>query len=228
MLAILVDFLAILAVMLLMRYRRQDVDRLILLFRKLARHKKLCVLLVALCPVIIRLALVPRWGVPEPGIHDEFSYLLGAETFLNGHLANPPHPMWRYFETFHVNFVPTYSSKYPPAQAAFLALGWKLFGHPWAGVLISVAFMGGSVCWMLQGWLPPAWALLGALMFALHVGVLQYWTNSYWGGALATAAGALVLGALPRIRRRGRMRDAIPFALGMAVLANCRPYEGTV
>jgi hypothetical protein len=62
----------------------------------------------------------------------------------------------------------------------------------------------------------------------LRFGVFSYWDNAYWGGTLAAAGGALVLGALPRIIRRQRVRDAILMAVGVAMLANTRPYEGLV
>jgi hypothetical protein len=161
-------------------------------------------------------------GIPVPRVHDEFSYLLAADTFAHGRLTNPPHPAWQNFETFHVLQQPTYQSKYPPGQGLFLALG-QILWRPILGVWISTAAACAALFWCLSRWLPLRWAAAGAVATMLHPLVLR-WSQSYWGGSVALLGGALVIGGL----RRPTPRSTAVAAIGAILLANSRPYEGFV
>ena len=192
----------------------------------LANRRVLAVVTIGLLAIGLRLALLPILPVPVPEVHDEYSHLLLADTLAHGRLANPTHPMWIHFETFHVNWHPTYASMYYPGHALFLAFGQVVLGNPFWGVLLSSGLMCAAICWALQGWMPPGWALLGAFLAVIRLATFSYWANSYWGGTVSALGGALVLGAYPRIKNHRRPRDGFLLGLGMAILAITRPYEG--
>lgn len=210
----------------LVRYRPSLLEKAEARLRALSQHTRFWLVAFGVIAIVFRLSLLHWVPVPTPGIHDEFSYLLGADTFAHGRLTNPPSPMWQHFESFHINVEPTYQSMYPPAQGLTLALGQRTIGVPWAGVLLSVGVLCSATYWMLLGWMPAPWAWLGAAFVWARFGIFSYWTNSYLGGAVAAIGGALVLGAFPRLRKEFRIGTSVVFAVGLLILANSRPLEG--
>lgn len=202
--------------------------RLLNAYEWLASRELLACSAVLALTLGIRAALLPVFPVPDPAVHDEFSYLLAGETFAAGRLANPPHPMWQHFETIHELMQPVYASKYPVLQGLVLAFGDKYFNEAWVGVYLTAGLMCFFFCWMLQGWVGANAALLGSILFMLRVGIFSYWMNSYWGGAVPCIGGALVLGGLIRVWRRGQSGHLITMALGLAILMHSRPWEGAV
>lgn len=202
-------------------------------FARFSRHRIAAIAVVAIAALMLVIVLTGVAGTPVPKVDDEFSYLLAADTFAHGRLSNPTHPMWKHFETFHTIQQPTYASRYPPGQGLILALG-QILAHPIVGVWISAGLAVAAICWMLMGWLPARWALLGALLAMIHPEIL-FWSQRYWGGSLTLAGGALALGGFRRLLAQLidepsciRTRDAIVMAVGMSILILCRPYEGSV
>jgi hypothetical protein len=194
--------------------------------RRASRTKAPLIAFAVFLPIALRLLLLPWIPPPQPVIQDEFSYLLAGDTFASGRLTNPEHRLWVFFESVHIIQQPTYMSKYPPLNGLTLALGQRVFGHPWIGVLVSIALFSGTLAWALQCWLPPVWASIGTAVAVLKIGFLSYWSESYWGGAIAAVGGALLIGCVPNLVRRPQFRAGIPAGIGVAILANSRPFEG--
>jgi hypothetical protein len=196
--------------------------------RSLACRPARAIAAAALAAALLSAAIALLVHRPVPRVTDEFGYLLAADTFAHGRLANPPHPLWPHFESIHLLQQPTYASKFQPGQGLLLALGQALGGEPLLGVWIGAGLLVGSITWMLQAWLPARWAVLGGLLALAQFGVASYWTQSYWGGSLAACGGALVFGGFARLVRSGRARDAAVAGAGLVVLALTRPFEGAL
>jgi hypothetical protein len=193
--------------------------------RRFSLKTRWCMLALAILPVGLRLILLAHHPVPTPDIYDEFGHLFVADTLRHFRLANPAHAMHQFFETFFILQEPTYSSIYPIGQGVMLAIGRVISGSPWAGVLLSTSAFAALCYWMLRGWTTPAWALAGGILAVIEFGPLNQWMNSYWGGALAAAAGCMVFGALPRLAERVTTRDSIILGSGLSIHLLTRPYE---
>jgi hypothetical protein len=193
--------------------------------RRVSVKTRWCMVALAALPVGLRLVLLAHHPIPSPDIYDEFGHLFVADTLRHFRLANPAHTLHQFFETFFILQEPTYSSIYPIGQGVMLAIGRAISGYPWAGVLLSTSAFAGLCYWMLRGWTTPTWALAGGILAVIEFGALNQWMNSYWGGALAAAAGCMVFGALPRLVERARARDAVILGLGLTIHLLTRPYE---
>ena len=192
----------------------------------LAQHPSLAILAIT----VFSFLFLVQGGLrswPLPSNMDEFSVLLGADTFAHWRVTNVTPPLWQHFETLHVIFTPTYASKYPPAPAIALALARRVFGNPIWALWLSTALACGAITWMLMSWLPARWAVLGGFFAALHPLIVS-WGRFYLCCNLGVLGAALLLGSAKRLIRRCTYIYGLILATAMALLLNVRPYEGAV
>jgi hypothetical protein len=176
-----------------------------------------------LLPIGWRLALLPSRPIPEPVFHDEFTHLLVADTLAAGRLANPPHVLWQHLDTIYVLQHPIYTSISPIGQGAILATGKILAGNPWYGVALATALMCGAIAWVFVELVPLWWAAVGILPIVCTYGLA--WLDSYWGGAFCAFGGAIVFGALLRLRKSPSAWMALVAAIGWSIIWLIRPFE---
>lgn len=167
-------------------------------------------------------AFIPRH---LPRIQDEFAYLFAGRTFAHLTLTNPTPSLWRFFESHHILMEPSMMAKYPAGPGAMIAVGFWL-GDPIYGVWLACAAFAAATTWMLRGFFATRWALLGGVLVGTQFGLTHYWAQTYWGGALTAAGGALVFGGACRIWRHPRTADAFLLGLGVVILMHTRPFEG--
>ena len=163
---------------------------------------------------------------PIPSVHDEFAYVLTGDTFASGRLTNATHPFADHFASWHVIQMPSYQAKYPPAQGAALAFGQRCFGHQLVGVWLSLSLAIVAAVWAMFQWLPCRWAAYASLLIVFNPHVHLRWGQSYWGGAIALGGGALLVGALGRLRTHRDLTTGVTAGVGLAILAASRPFEG--
>lgn len=175
------------------------------------------------------IAALASTAVPfVPRVHDEFSYLLAADTLLHGRLANPAPAVWQPFQSFHILVEPAYVSKYPLGIGALVAIGWAACGSPIVGCWIAAGLCAASMVWMLGGVTNRRWAICGGLLVACHPAMQVGWSQSLMSGWLTACGSSLLMGGVFRLRRRFSPAAALVGGLGVAVLALSRPFEGLV
>lgn len=164
----------------------------------------------------------------QPNLHDEFSYLLAADTFAAGRLTNPTPSHPEFFESFHILVEPSYCSKYPPGFPMLLAIGILLTSSPTFGLALSAALAGASVYYAARGIFSARWAFAPVMLVMLSVNAHVFWSLKYMPGWICVAASSLVLGACLRLRRRYAPGSTSVAGVGIVLLGMTRPYEGLI
>ncbi|GIX03942.1 MAG: hypothetical protein KatS3mg113_0948 [Planctomycetaceae bacterium] len=195
--------------------------------RRMSRHAVISCASVGAIATGLALTMVSR-KIPVPEVHDEFAYLLAADTYAAGRLTNPTPPHPEHFETFHVLVRPTYASKFPPGLGLVLMAGKLIGGHPVYGSVILAGLAIASTCWMLRSWLPRDWAFTLSLWLSCNLVLVARWGTSYWGGNLSLLGSNLMWGAIPRFVRRPSVWQGLIAGMGIAIMSLSRPYEGMV
>ncbi|QJW90138.1 hypothetical protein HNV11_12495 [Spirosoma taeanense] len=164
----------------------------------------------------------------HPFAPEEFSQQLAADTFAQGRLSNPSHPLWTFFETIQVISQPFYASKFPPAQGMFMAFGQLIFGTPVVGVWLGYIGAVLAVYWLLTLCMPAVPALIGGWLVATHATFVLNWGLGYGGGGLSMLGGALMVGGMIALLRQPRGRHVTLMAVGLLLLWCNLPVEGVI
>ncbi len=186
------------------------------------------ILLAAALPVAIRLLLLAIDAAPLPSDMEEYNQLLQAQTYALGRLANPVHPLAVMLQSFQVVEWPHRVSGRPPLPALPLILPAALGVSPFAGNLAAIGLTSAALCWMLLGWVPRAWAVIGSFLAICTFCLFGYWINSYWCPTTTVLGAALLLGLVPRVQQQPRLRWGALAVLALVLLAGTRPYEDGV
>lgn len=157
-----------------------------------------------------------------PAYHDEFSYLLQAQTILNGRMSWPRMTIRPdLFHQIHVLNEPTTASRYFPWTGVWLA-PFVAWGHPYlaqwfAGALSCVFFFRS-----LQMLLPFSWALSGGLLIAVSPG-LAVFSNLLLAHHPTMLALSVFLCFFLRLMQSASMFDAVIAGLALCLAMLGRP-----
>jgi len=163
-----------------------------------------------------------RFGDLPPAVHDEFSYLFQAKTFLAGRVAFPCAPvMPELFNQMHVLNDGRFASKFFPGTglwlAPFAAVGRPLWAEGLAGALTACfVFWAGRE--LAGNWV----GFVAGLLTALSPGVAIY-CNLLLSHGPTMAALCFFLLFILRFARTGRASDAFWAGCGLSFAMLCRP-----
>ena len=161
-----------------------------------------------------------------PALHDEWSYLFGAQTLALGRVANSTPTDLEFFDAFHILAKPHWMTRYPPGHPAALAIG-ILCGLPWivpvvlsAGTVVWTYLLGRATCGERAGRLAAILAIFSPGLDYLASGYLSQSTFLF----AITGCFVCLLGAVERASSVLAVTGGV--LGGWAILA--RPYSAVV
>jgi hypothetical protein len=156
-----------------------------------------------------------------PGLHDEFSYLFQAHTFLAGHTSFPSPPLPALFDQMHVLNDGRMASRYFPATGVWMA-PFVALGNPWLGWWLAQGFLASLMYWIGREAGGRACGLLAGLLCALCPGLVLF--SQLLLAHHPTLLGLAVMQlALPQMVRRQKRSWGLLAGCGLGFAALARP-----
>lgn len=171
--------------------------------------------------------LASRWysrpfdGLP-PAIHDEYSYLFQAQTFLEGRTwlpSFPEHP--ELFDQMHVLNEGRFASRYFPGTGAWLA-PFVAAGNPWEAQWLANGLIAAGMFAVGRLLAGRAVGILAGLLYVASPGVLVF-SNMLVAHMPTMLALILFLWAILKCRRQPSAAMALVAGTGLALAMLCRP-----
>ncbi|MBX3442701.1 MAG: glycosyltransferase family 39 protein [Planctomyces sp.] len=163
----------------------------------------------------------PFAGMP-PAIHDEFSYLFQAQTFLAGRLSFPSFaPLPELFDQVHVLNEGRFASRYFPGTGLWLA-PFVALGNPWLGQWTANALIAGMVVWIGRELSGLRTGAIAGLLCAGSPGLIVY-SNRLLAHQPTLLALVVFLWAMLRCRRSPSAGWGLLAGTALAFAMLCRP-----
>ncbi|QDT56786.1 hypothetical protein Pan44_48460 [Caulifigura coniformis] len=163
----------------------------------------------------------PFAGLP-PAIHDEYSYLFQAETFLDGRTWLPSFPEYSdLFDQMHVLNEGRFASRYFPGVGAWLAPFVSL-GNPWEGQWLANGLIAAGLFLVGRLLSGRAVGIVAGLLYVVSPGMLVF--SNMLVAHMPTMLGLILfLSAMLACRQRPSAGLALIAGTGLAFAMLCRP-----
>lgn len=157
-----------------------------------------------------------------PAYHDEYSYLLQAETFAAGRWSYPSFEQHsELFDQMHVLNNGQFASRYFPGTGAWIA-PFVLLGHPWLGHQLAQALSAMLVFWIGRELSNAGTGFLAGLLYAFSPGLILF--SNLLLGHHPTLVGLMFFQwAFLRMMRSPSIIAASCAGCGLSFAMLCRP-----